>query len=125
MADRTARQRLKLDAISVRLGREVKENHAAFIEGMHQISDIAMDVTRAKIHVGNSLQKLKTSKECLVRGTLGITYQRRRLERLGDLRARLQWLRSLVRVEEDVARACAEARFSDALKAVVQAAQRL
>jgi len=107
------------------LAREVKENHASFIEGMNQISDIAMDVTRAKIHVGNSLQKLKMSKECLVRGTLGITYQRRRFERLVDLRARLDWLRSLVEVEGEVMRACAEVRFTDALKAVRLASQRL
>ena len=122
---RKAEQQVKLDAISARLSREVMANYASFIDGMRQISEIDMDVSRASIHVSNSLRKLSSAKESLVVGTLGITYRRRRCERLADLRARLAWLRALLRVEDDVAAACAAARFADAVRAVVDGAARL
>lgn len=58
-------------------------------------------------------------------GTLGITYRRRRRERVDEVRARLSWLRALLRVEDDVTAACAESRFVDAVRVVVDGAARL
>lgn len=63
-----AQQQVKLDAISARLSREVMANYASFIDGMRQISEIDMDVSRAGIHVSNSLRKLNNAKESLVTG---------------------------------------------------------
>ena len=110
-------------AITAHIKTNCDRESQSFVEGTRQLDEIATLVTVAKIHVGNSLQKLKTSKECLVEGTLSITYRRRRFERMKDLRDRLQWLRGLVHVQEDVARACGECRFADALRIVLRAAQ--
>ncbi len=63
-----AAQQVKLDAISARLSREVMQNYASFIDGMRHISEIDMDVSRASIHVSNSLRKLANAKESLVTG---------------------------------------------------------
>ena len=91
-----------LKAISARLSKEVVANYQAFIDGMRQIGEIDLDVSRASIHVTNSLRKLSSARESLVSGTLGITYQRRRRERMADVASRLRWLRSLFRVDEEV-----------------------
>jgi hypothetical protein len=96
-------------------------NYQAFIDGMRQISEINMDVSRASIHVANSLRKLGAAKESLVMGTLGITYRRRRRERLADTRGRLAWLRSLTRVDDEVAAACNAHKYAEAVAVVVDA----
>ena len=58
-----------------------------------------MDISRAGVHVSNSLRKLGGAKEVLVLGTLGIAYRRRRRERLAAVRAALVWLRALQGLE--------------------------
>lgn len=44
---------------------------------------------------------------------------------MDEVRTRLSWLRALLRVEEDVTAACAESRFVDAVRIIVEGAQRL
>ena len=91
-----------LKAISARLSKEVVANYQAFIDGMRQIGEIDLDVSRASIHVTNSLRKLGSARLSLVQGTLGIAYQRRRRERMADVTGRLRLVRSLFRVDEEV-----------------------
>ena len=102
LADTKDSQQALLKAISARLSKEVVANYQAFIDGMRQIGEIDDDVSKASIQVGNSLRKLGSARESLVRGTLGITYQRRRRERMADVAGRLRWVRSLFRVDEEV-----------------------
>jgi hypothetical protein len=125
LSEQKQKQQELLDAVSARLGREVVANYAAFIEGMRQISEIDMDVSRASIHVSNSLRKLGSAKESLVTGTLGIAYRRRRRERLAVARRHLGFMQSLVRVDDIVARACREHRYADAVRAVTSAQAQL
>jgi len=118
LEDTKPKQQLMLDAIQHRLSREVMANYTSFVDGMRQLSEIDMDVSRAAIHVSNSLRKLSNAKESLVSGTLGITYRRRRRERLAEVKLRSEWLRSLVTVEDRVDKACKEHRYSDGVHIV-------
>ena len=118
-------QQLLLDAVSSRLGKEVMANYAAFVDGMRQINEIDMEISRAGIHVSNSVRKLGSAKDSLVMGTLGITYRRRRRERLHEAKTRLQWLRSLVRVEDESGKCIATNRFADAVAVIAEANSRL
>jgi hypothetical protein len=114
-------QRKLLDAVSARLSKEVMANYQAFIDGMRQINEIDMDISRAGVHVSNSLRKLSNAKESLVFGTLGITYRRRRRERLAEVNKQLSWLRSLHNLEDVMASACAEHRYTDAVGFIIDA----
>ncbi len=102
LRDTQATQQRLNDAIERRLTREVVANYQTFISGMRQISEIDGNVRDATINISNSLRKLGSAKECLVGGTLGIAYRRRRRERMADVTTRMRWVRSLFRVEEDV-----------------------
>ena len=119
------RQQQKLNAVQHRLSREVMANYQSFVDGMRQMSEIDMDVSRAGIHVANSLRKLQAARASLVAGTLGITYRRRRRERLAEVRARAEWMRSIARVGEAVTRLCAEHRFAEAVRVVFEARAKL
>lgn len=125
LEENKSKQQLKLDAIQARLSREVMANYQSFVDGMRQLSEIDMDVSRASIHVSNSLRKMGNAKESLVSGTLGITYRRRRRERLAMAKHRAEWLRSIVSVADAVDKACNDNRFSEAVKIVTDAQSKL
>ena len=96
-------------------------NYTAFIGGMRQISEIDMDISRAGVHVSNSLRKLGNAKEVLVLGTLGIAYRRRRRERLAAVRSQLAWLQKLHALDATIAAACGARKYADAVGFIVDA----
>jgi Protein of unknown function C-terminus (DUF2451)/Vacuolar-sorting protein 54, of GARP complex len=116
-----AKQQKLLDAVSGKLSKEVMKNYESFIAGMRQISEIDMDISRAGIHVSNSLRKLGNAKEVLILGTLGIAYRRRKRERLAMVKTQLTWLRSLHQLEGTINTACASQRYAEAVGFIVDA----
>lgn len=125
LQEEKARQQQKLDAVQARLSREVMANYQSFVDGMRHMNEIDMDVSRAGIHVANSLRKLQNARMSLAAGTLGITYRRRRRERLAEVRSRIEWIRGITRIGDVVDKLCAQNLFADAIQCVFDAQAKL
>ena len=100
-------------------------NYQSFVDGMRHMNEIDMDVSRAGIHVANSLRKLQNARMSLAAGTLGITYRRRRRERLAEVRSRIEWIRGIIRIGDVVDKLCAQNLFADAIQCVFDAQAKL
>ena len=90
------------DAVQSKLSQEVLANFNVFIQGMKHVQEVDLDITRATIHVGNSLRKLKEAREQLIKPSLQLCLWRRRRERLAAVRQRVQWVKTLIGAEARV-----------------------
>lgn len=113
------------DAVLSQLSRAVLGNYTAFIDGMRQIHEVDMDVSRAMVHVSNALRQLRGGKAALATHSLRITAQQRHLVRAKGVLTRLRWMRSVLQAGSHMKAAVAQGHFQEAVRVAATAAAHL
>ncbi|CAE7861851.1 unnamed protein product, partial [Symbiodinium sp. KB8] len=113
------------DAVLSQLSRAVLGNYTAFIDGMRQIHEVDMDVSRAMVHVSNALRQLRGGKAALATHSLRITAQQRHLVRAKGVLTRLRWMRSVLQAGSNMKAAVAQGHFQEAVRVAATAAAHL
>eukprot|EP01138_Halocafeteria_seosinensis_P013622 gb/GECG01013911.1/.p1 GENE.gb/GECG01013911.1/~~gb/GECG01013911.1/.p1 ORF type:complete len:1701 (+),score=238.60 gb/GECG01013911.1/:1-5103(+) len=113
------------DAIQSRLNKAIMNNYNELIGGMKHIQDIDLDISKASVQIVNTLRKVKLVKDTFAQVGIRIAARRRRRERLVQIKEKLQWLHSLTTAQSDIAEACCNYNFTDAMKKLHQSQKRL
>lgn len=107
------------DAAQARLTKSLMANYDAFIDGMKQVQEVDLQVSRAIVHVSNGLRKLRETRATLVQGSLRVVHRQRKRQRMALLRRAAIWIRQVTEAEEAVVAALRAGEFARAVSLCV------
>ncbi|CAJ1401443.1 unnamed protein product [Effrenium voratum] len=103
------------DDINVTLSQQVMQNYNKFVTGMQMVQSVETELSLIGVLVKNGRRKLQTHDQGITRGSMQITRQHLRRQRLKELLAMLEDLQSIVEIDACLRESIDEGRYAEAI----------
>ncbi|CAJ1345104.1 unnamed protein product [Effrenium voratum] len=104
-----------LKDINVTLSQQVMQNYNKFVTGMQMVQSVETELSLIGVLVKNGRRKLQTHDQGITRGSMQITRQHLRRQRLKELLAMLEDLQSIVEIDACLRESIDEGRYAEAI----------
>merc|ERR1719230_459526 len=103
------------DEINAQLSARVMRNYNDFVQGMQQVQSVETELTLVGVLIKNGRRKLKERDNGLVRGSMHITRQQRKSERLSRLLTTLSEFQDVLAIDSNLRRSVNGDNYSEAI----------
>eukprot|EP00435_Cladocopium_sp_Y103_P040851 s1308_g11.t1 len=103
------------EAINLQLSARVMQNYNDFVSGMQMVQSVETELSLIGVLIKNGRRKLQIHDQGILRGSMQITRQHRRRERLKELLSLLDDLQSVVEIHARLCESIDDDRFAEAI----------
>lgn len=103
------------EAINLQLSARVMQNYNDFVSGMQMVQSVETELSLIGVLIKNGRRKLQIHDQGILRGSMQITRQQRRRERLKELLSLLDDLQSVVEIHARLCESIDDDRFAEAI----------
>eukprot|EP00434_Breviolum_minutum_P023815 symbB.v1.2.021008.t1/scaffold1777.1/size101761/3 len=103
------------EAINVQLSARVMQNYNDFVSGMQMVQSVETELSLIGVLIKNGRRKLQIHDQGILRGSMQITRQHRRRQRLKELLSLLEDLQSVVEIDARLQQSIDEDHFAEAI----------
>jgi len=103
------------DEINAQLSARVMRNYNDFVQGMQHVQSVETELTLVGVLIKNARRKLKERDAGLVRGSMHITRQQRKKERLTRLLTTLSEFQGVVQIDTNLRQCVNNENYSEAI----------
>eukprot|EP00913_Durusdinium_trenchii_P024756 g23237.t1 len=113
--DRIAEYSSVSEAINLQLSARVMQNYNDFVTGMQMVQSVETELSLIGVLIKNGRRKLQIHDQGILRGSMRITRQHQRRERLKELLSLLEDLQGVVEIDARLRESIDEDRYAEAI----------